>query len=130
MILFVFLVSTSMHKFVIFVQFSRYLSVFFFAVLESSFNLALPLQAFGSVSVFERSEDFPHQAFGCPEALHMSQMWQDSKFDLHSVLKANFHEEFNDGQTFQAFKIHPPYLFYIRSRAEPALIHLLGRILN
>lgn len=97
------------------------------AVLDSSFNLALPLQAFGSVSVFDRSEDFPLQTFGCSEALHVSKMWQDSKFDLQSVLKANFHEEFIGGQTFD---IHPPFLFYIRSRAEPALIHLLGRILN
>ena len=92
-------------------------------------NLALPLQAFGSVSVFDHSQDFPSQVLGCPETLHMSELWQDSKFDLQSVFKANFHDqEVIGGQT--SFVIQPPFLFYIRSRAEPALIHLLGRILQ
>ena len=99
--------------------------------LTSSFNLALPLQSFGSVSVFQKSQDFPRQFFGCSEVLHMSQIRQESNFDLHGVLKANFHinQEFNAGQ-IQSLDIQPPFLFYLTSSDRPALIHLFGRVLN
>ena len=57
----------------------------------------------------------------------MSQIRQESNFDLHGVLKANFHtEEFNAGQILD---IQPPFLFYITSQTRPALIHLFGRVL-
>ena len=36
-------------------------------VLKSVFDLALPLQSFGSVSVFQKSQDFSEQFFGCSE---------------------------------------------------------------
>ena len=61
--------------------------------IDSSFDLAIPLQSFGSVSVFRRSEDFPKRAFGCDQPLHIATMFQESTFNLRSVLYANFHQE-------------------------------------
>ncbi len=106
---------------------------------ESSFDLAIPLQSFGSIKIFSRSEDFPRRAFGCEQPLHISMMFQDALagFDLGSVLKANFHQELftnndssgsSDGQV-QNVSIKVPFLFYIKSTTPTTtLVHLFGRV--
>ena len=60
--------------------------------LNSSFDLAIPLQSFGSVSVFSRSEDFPRNALGCDQPLHISMIFQASKMDFGKMIMDNFHE--------------------------------------
>ena len=100
--------------------------------LDESFDLAIPLQSFGSVSVFDRSDDFPRKAFGCDQPLHISMMFQDARnFDLASVLKANFHDH---GYGGQSISIKTPFLFYIKTSetelgsGAATLIHLFGRV--
>lgn len=98
--------------------------------LDTSFDLALPLQSFGSVSVFDRSEDFPKRAFGCDQPLHISLMFQDVShdFNLASVFKANFQDSTDDGQAEKNVSIRAPYLFYIKSTTPTSLVHLFGRV--
>lgn len=106
-------------------QFSSHFSQ---EAINSSLNFALPLQAFGAVSIFEQDNDFPKFALGCDEPLKVTQFWQNSNFDLRNVLKANFPETKNDTGQMVAI-IEGPILFYIRSsQGSPALIHVFGRV--
>ena len=112
-----------------------------FPPLDESFDLAIPLQSFGSVSVFDRSDDFPRKAFGCDQPLHISMMFQDARnFNLASVLKANFHDHQaksggdGGGDGGQSISIKTPFLFYIKTSetelgsGAATLIHLFGRV--
>jgi hypothetical protein len=99
-------------------------------IIQNYFNMALPLQAFGATKAFEQSTDFAQKSMDCKEPLRVEKVWQDSNFDLHSVLKANFHEEPDPGQqpTSIVVNIGAPFLFYIQSSGSPALIHVFGRV--
>lgn len=68
--------------------------------LDSSVNLAIPLQALGAVQafhyknvvscVFQEDVDFSQSAFECNEPLKVTKFWQDSSLDLQDILKVNF----------------------------------------
>ena len=68
--------------------------------LNSSLNLAIPLQALGAVQafhyknvvscVFQEDVDFSQSAFECSEPLKVTKFWQDSSLDLQDILKVNF----------------------------------------